>query len=269
MASVIGAALNVIPFFFYDLTETRQKAMVSVLRLRAYFEDAMNGTSTDEQKTEFIKIINDAKIFSSREKTYVNKKLNRAEKKKIREENEQIEISRVILDELNYFDTPSGQFELEYSRSVLESNSSTPPVTLSQIKSLPANTVQEKEFRRKMISSLKDFKVAQKTMNKQSYKSIDGFDNSIFAELFGKLNEIEKEIKALQDKIKKEKTEKTDASESLGRLSQLRKEKELLNKEIKIANKKNILYNRANKPFLDAKKCLARYESYRHYNIIK
>ncbi|MBR6392609.1 MAG: MFS transporter [Eubacterium sp.] len=37
IASVAGAILNAIPFFFYDLTETKQKAMVRVLKIRALF----------------------------------------------------------------------------------------------------------------------------------------------------------------------------------------------------------------------------------------
>ena len=62
MASVVGATLNVIPFFFYDLTETRQKAMVHVLRIRAYFEDALGGIATEEQKNEVVEIIDNANI---------------------------------------------------------------------------------------------------------------------------------------------------------------------------------------------------------------
>ena len=35
--------------------------------------------------------------------------------------------------------------------------------------------------------------------------------------------------------------------------------------KIKDAKKKNVLHHRANKPTLDAQKCLARYESYEKY----
>lgn|GEM_PF-6049086 len=35
--SVIGATLNFIPYFFYDMTELRQRAIVKVLKLRAMF----------------------------------------------------------------------------------------------------------------------------------------------------------------------------------------------------------------------------------------
>ena len=49
IASAIGATLNVIPYFFYDLTELKQKAMVTVLKIRALFEDYGNGVLSDEK----------------------------------------------------------------------------------------------------------------------------------------------------------------------------------------------------------------------------
>ena len=42
-ASVIGAAMNVIPYLFYDLTEVRQQGIIKVLKIRALFEDYGNG----------------------------------------------------------------------------------------------------------------------------------------------------------------------------------------------------------------------------------
>lgn len=37
IAATLGAALNVIPYFFYDLTEVKQKGIVKVLKIRALF----------------------------------------------------------------------------------------------------------------------------------------------------------------------------------------------------------------------------------------
>ena len=45
VASIIGAALNVIPYFFFDFTETKQKSTISVLKIRALFEDYANGVA--------------------------------------------------------------------------------------------------------------------------------------------------------------------------------------------------------------------------------
>ena len=67
MASVVGAVLNVIPFFFYDLTETRQKAMVQVLKIRALFEDYGNHVLTDDALIETVGLIREAQANAGKE----------------------------------------------------------------------------------------------------------------------------------------------------------------------------------------------------------
>ncbi len=76
----MGATLNVIPFFFYDLTETKQKAMVKVLRIRAFFEDAMSGISTKEQEVEVKEILNTAKVYANKKALTVKKGMSKSEK---------------------------------------------------------------------------------------------------------------------------------------------------------------------------------------------
>lgn len=60
IAAVIGAALNCVPYFFYDLTEVKQKSIVKVLKIRALFEDYGNGVLKDEDLVEAIDIIDEA-----------------------------------------------------------------------------------------------------------------------------------------------------------------------------------------------------------------
>lgn len=59
-AAVIGAFLNMVPYFFYDLTEVKQKGIVKVLKIRAMFEDYGNGVLKDESLVEAIDIIDEA-----------------------------------------------------------------------------------------------------------------------------------------------------------------------------------------------------------------
>lgn len=54
IAAVIGAALNFVPYLFYDLTETKQRGIVKVLKIRAMFEDYGNGILRDESIVEAI-----------------------------------------------------------------------------------------------------------------------------------------------------------------------------------------------------------------------
>lgn len=58
--SVIGATLNFIPYFFYDMTELRQRAIVKVLKLRAMFEDYGNGVLNDKDIVDAIDVIEEA-----------------------------------------------------------------------------------------------------------------------------------------------------------------------------------------------------------------
>ncbi|MBQ5592600.1 MAG: MFS transporter [Clostridia bacterium] len=208
MASVIGAALNVIPFFFYDLTETKQKAMVNVLRIRAYFEDAMTKIATPEQEKEVAEIIANAKEYGKKSVTKITKNTDKAEKKRIRE---------------------------------------------------------EKDFRRKMISRVKDFRIAEKTKKSKAYREAEGFDDIIFTELFGAYDNISLKIADLQNNIRNSSDSREAVKEWKNEISALRIEHKKLDIKIKQARRQSILRNRANKPIIDAQKCLARYESYRDY----
>lgn len=63
IAATIGAALNFVPYLFYDLTETKQRGIVKVLKIRAMFEDYGNGILRDESIVEAIDIIDEANLL--------------------------------------------------------------------------------------------------------------------------------------------------------------------------------------------------------------
>ena len=65
--SVIGATLNFIPYFFYDMTELRQRAIVKVLKLRAMFEDYGNGVLNDKDIVDAIDVIEEAQSMKNAE----------------------------------------------------------------------------------------------------------------------------------------------------------------------------------------------------------
>ncbi len=66
--SAVGAVMNVVPYFFYDLTEDKQRSIVSVLKIRAFFEDYGNNVATDEKLVEAVEIINSAIENKDKEK---------------------------------------------------------------------------------------------------------------------------------------------------------------------------------------------------------
>lgn len=63
IAAAIGAALNFVPYLFYDLTETKQRGIVKVLKIRAMVEDYGNGILRDESIVEAIDIIDEANLL--------------------------------------------------------------------------------------------------------------------------------------------------------------------------------------------------------------
>ena len=267
VASVVGAALNVIPFFFYDLTETKQKAMISVLRIRAYFQDKMSNMATPEQESQVTDIILKAKEYSDKAPLIIQKNMTKAEKKQIREDNEQIEISRLILNELDYFNTPSGKLELEYSRRILDGEAIDTASTLAQMKALPRSTPEEKEFRSKMISTVKALDISEKTKLSKKYTDVRDFDSEILTILFSISDTLTTKIADAQKEMKSAKEQKSDTTQLKTSLSALYKEQKINDKKIKVARAKYFLYNRVNKPRLDAERCIARYESYSTYSI--
>lgn len=73
IAAVIGAFLNMVPYFFYDLTEVKQRGIVKVLKIRAMFEDYGNGVLKDETLVEAIDIIDEANSLYEQRKNMVTK----------------------------------------------------------------------------------------------------------------------------------------------------------------------------------------------------
>jgi len=79
VSSVVGAVMNVAPLFMYDLTETKQKGMTKVLKLRAMFEDYASGILTPKAREECAKIVRDARegIGDEEENSYVLNELRK------------------------------------------------------------------------------------------------------------------------------------------------------------------------------------------------
>ena len=82
LASMVGAFINVVPYFFYDLTELKQQGMVRVLKIRAFFEDFGNNTLSDDNLVEVVDMVEKAKELVNEEPVKINKDGIKAAKKK-------------------------------------------------------------------------------------------------------------------------------------------------------------------------------------------
>lgn len=282
IASAIGAALNAIPYFFYDLTEVKQKAMVSVLKIRALFEDYGNNALSDEDLIEAIDLIDesykyykqtpqkpDRSIIKNAKKTKDKDVVKRAkeEYRAQKERNDKIVIGQFVVREVEKFNDPAVKLQVERAEKIvsagLESLSTNKEMTLKQARSLPKNTQLEKEIRKYAIENARIDKVSKKTLKKYP-DGIKEFNADIFSELFLKEDELDEKIKALQSRNNSEKSETLKLQ-----IKALRKEKSELEKKVKAQTAEYAEYNRAAKPYIEAKRLLTQRENYSRYDDIK
>ena len=282
VASIVGATLNLIPFFFYDLTEARQKAIVKVLKIRAVFEDMGNDVLTDEALIEAADIIEESLEYASREPLDPSKDgLKQArsggkdEYKKVKKvykdrlaENEKIEIARLVAAELDRFNTPEGAADLELARSIssagLDGFMGAVNVTKDDVRRMPTDTPEHKERRKDMMRLLSDIKAAEKAIKKYYPNGIVPFDHTVFEELFRSEDEAEYERRRLIGKLRLAENSK-DAAEQARLKAELRsvtQKKREIGVKIKKATDENSIYYRAAKPYLDAVKTVAQSANY-------
>ena len=115
LISLVGAAVDVLPWFFYDLTEADQKGVVRVVRIRSAVEDADAGLADDANYCEACEAVFAMREYLPRQRrekakaqNKAEKKAVRAENKEIRRENEEISVAHFVHRELTRYETPFG-----------------------------------------------------------------------------------------------------------------------------------------------------------------
>ncbi len=266
-ASIIGAALNVIPYFFFDFTESKQKGVMKVLKIRAMFEDFGNNSATQEMLEETVEIIRESRTYQGKAPADI-KSAPKSDKNRIKAENEQIEIAQFVLDELCRFGTPDGIAELEYAKLIasagLEGFLDADLPTMTDLKNMPNGTKEEKQRRRIVIGHIKDIRDAKKAAKKFFPDGIKKFDIAVLEALFEEETKTENELLSLSKEMKKAKEEgKTDKVADINaQMQSLRNRKSQIKADIKKAETDYSNYCRAAKPYLDAIKTIKQAENY-------
>lgn len=291
--SIVGAVLNFIPYFFYDMTELRQRSIVKVLQLRAMFEDYGNGVLNDKDIVSTIEMLEESSELAVSEpkdiaamkaavKQAGNKADKKAAKKSLKEAiafNENIEISKIVMEEVNKFSSPEWQYKLAEAQKLYDAglNGLTSAsmdelkAVLAAAKAMPKKTKIEKEERSSAIESAKARIYSKKQIEAKHGGKIDEFDVSIFESLFEREDDNLAARTELEEKISdaKKAKDKTQVESLKAQLAKLREEKKAIDADIKKATDENSYYNRLAKPYIDAKKLLAQAENYEHYEDIK
>ena len=290
--SVVGAVLNFIPYFFYDMTELRQRSIVKVLQLRAMFEDYGNGVLNDKDIVSTIEMIEESsKYAESQPKDLADlkvavkaasgesKHLAKKELKAAKEFNENIEISKIVMEEVNKFSTPLWQYKLSEAEKIYAAGlAGLTAVSMEELnaalaaaRAMPKGTKTEREERASAIESAKNRISSKKNIEQKHNGQIEEFDASVFEQLFEREDNNLAERTRLNEELVQVKKAKNAAeiNRIKAEIIKLKAEKEVIDKEIKKATDENSAYNRLAKPYMDAKKLLIQAENYQHYEDIK
>lgn len=271
IASAVGAALNAIPYFFYDFTEIKQKAIVSVLKIRAAFEDYSKTGEVNDDYKEVCELIKISMVLSAKEikplrelrKTFKGNEFN-----KVKKENEEIEISRFILEELNKYNTEEGKTWLGEAQRIAEAGpDGFPKIKLSsknKIKLMPSKTQIQANFRRDALVRNENIKAAEKAMQRYFKNGVSAFDESELERLYEKENAVIDEFTKLCAELKKAKEarDRKAVKELNEQLMWIKVEKKKAAKAVKERENLHALYYRAVKPYTDAVRVIEQAEAY-------
>lgn len=211
LCAIGGAILNLIPYLFYDLTESKHKGYVNVLKIRAMFEDYGNDVLDDDELAQAMEIIHTAREVAGKQKKEIDKSALRAakklpkkteEEKEIRrseiaeakkeikaavEYNENVECMPIVNEELNKFSTLRYRKQLESARQIYENgvlcSYDNAKEDFRKAKALPKSTREEKEIRSDAINLARTKTVAAKLIKKYSKDGITEPDSTVEEEI--------------------------------------------------------------------------------------
>ncbi len=280
VVAAVGAAMNVIPYFWYDFNERKQKSIVRVLKVRALFEDYGNNMNTDAQLVEGIDIIRNAREMADKT-PFATKK---SEYKKIKDKkerqatmmlDEEIEVSKFVCAELEKYSTPAFIYQYSVQNKIYEAGlEGLKLVTLAdadaemaKAKAMPKNNADEKEMRKAAIEIARARKSSVKTLAK--YFANEELVQPDFAEL-DKLYDAEDELDVkLKQLYLDKKDNKGDVKSIKAEIKALETKKAEVRKAIKAEMDKHAYFARAAKPYLDAEKVVKQEENYKHFDEIE
>lgn len=277
IVSAVGAFLNIVPYFWYDFNEKKQKSVIRVLRVRALFEDYGNGVLGDSELVEAVDIIRHARENSLETPLVADKALKRSDKKAYREAvkfNEEIEISQFVCKELDKFSSETTACKLSLCEDIYKSGiEGLRDITyedakkeLRQAKALPKSNEDEKDLR--------EFAVGLARNKLRAYKVIAGYylntelvrpEFAVLEKLYRKEEELNEQMKTLYleaDKAKKE--DRSRVGELKAKIKALKKEKSVVLKQQKTEMDIHARFNQAAKPFLDAERLYKEKENFTH-----
>ena len=260
--SAVGAALNLIPYFFYDLTETKQKGIIRILKIRAMFEDYGNGVLTDEDMRSTMAAIREAKERAAAGRADVaalkQRKAPKAELRCAAEQNENYEIAVAVLEELERFSTPAGQERLARARRIAQTGiagiGQTDDSVLTAARALPDDTPRNRQIKKEAVADAKLALRCKKAARKYYPGGVKEFDE---ARLNG-LYDTEKDLQEQKAALLKRKADRQTLAAVSGRLRETAA-------AIRAAQAEYQRYLESTKVWHEAKKYITQAENYARF----
>lgn len=292
LISAIGALLNVVPYFWYDFTEKKQKSVIKVLQVRAMFEDYGNDALSDRQIVDAIDLVREAREMAVAEPKAVSKNMyknapNKEEYKKAKKEykealifNENIDISKFVCDELDKFNTAAMQHQVDVYRRIFDlgldgiKNSSFEElnVDLAKAKNLPKNTEEEKQIRKFSIEVAKK-RISSKKAYEKYFGSVKKFvepDMEALLAMFDEEDRYNEEIAELvkEKSIAHKAKNHSVVEECNAKIKELEAKRKVVRAKSKALTDEFAQFNRAAKAYVDARKLLVQEENFKHFDEI-
>ncbi|MBQ8016209.1 MAG: MFS transporter, partial [Clostridia bacterium] len=286
VVAAIGAAMNVVPYIWYDFNERKQKSVIRVLKVRSMFEDYGNGVLNDGDLVEAIDIIRNARETATKTPKNVDKKAwksvkDKAERKLAKKAyledvafNEEIEIAKFVCDELDKFSSAEFRFRLAQSASgfgagldgILSMSVNEAKAELAQAKAMPKNTAEEKTIRKAAIEIARNKISAVKAANKyySGDRKMEQPDYSVLEKSYEHEDALEAELRAVNNSLReiRKSGNKEKLAEAKARAKELKTELNAARASSKAMNDEFANFNRAAKPYNEAKKLLTQSENY-------
>lgn len=259
--SIVGASIDVLPWFAYDITETGQQAMIRVIRLRTIVEDRFSQEQDESTYIEGCEAVMNARKYFGREKKQIPhhstvkeaRKLpkNTEEEKTIRSEavsaakkaitearefNASVESAEFVMHELNRFHNDFGTKQLELCKRIAEKGKDhffeDAHDIIKLAYELPETDVkEEKMWRKQEIRNARSLVKSAKLAAKHYPGGIIDFDENCVEDAY-------------------------ELPDNTPELAKIRR------KAMKEANKKQNLYATVAAPYLAAKRTIALAEGY-------
>ena len=286
--SVVGAALNVIPFFFYDLSELKQQKMIKILKIRAVFEDYSNNAASPHEMRATLDMIKESRELvaagradidniKAQSRACRDKQQKNALKKELKaakEQNEKYEIALAVIEEIENSAGEGMKIKYEYAKKIadagLEGITDYDESELKCALSLPNATEKEKNLRREMCDMAKTRRYCAKTAKKKFPGGVTEFDTSVLDEVYAKEAALDEEQFRLNKELAEAKKENNTAE--CRRLKNEIKTSEnrryVISGEIKKAQNAGADYHSCAKSYLDAVRLINRADCYARIDAI-